>query len=338
MSDGALSSSGTEPLRIGILGAARIAPLSIVEPAAATGHRLVAVAARDVTRAEEFAAEHGVERVHESYAAVIDDPDVAVIYNPLPNSLHAEWNIRAAEAGKHVLSEKPSAVDAEEAGRVRDAVDAAGVVFMEGFHYPYHPLFRRVGQLLDEGAIGEVQHIEAILTMPAPPASDPRWSRELGGGSTMDLGCYSLSALRLLSPYAGGEPHVVSAWREDRAGRPGVDERLFVEVVYPSGATGSGGSDMDCAERDFHLLVRGSSGEIVVPMFPVPHEGDSLVLRRSGLDEVVEHLGTRSSYTYQLEAFADAVRTGASVITDAAWSVGTMEMVDAAFAASRRPE
>ena len=109
MSDGALSSSGTEPLRIGILGAARIAPLSIVEPAAATGHRLVAVAARDVTRAEEFAAEHGVERVHESYAAVIDDPDVAVIYNPLPNSLHAEWNIRAAEAGKHVLSEKPSA-------------------------------------------------------------------------------------------------------------------------------------------------------------------------------------------------------------------------------------
>ena len=95
---------------------------------------------------------------------------------------------------------------------------------------------------------------------------------------------------------------------------------------------------MDCAERDFHLLVRGSSGEIVVPMFPVPHEGDSLVLRRSGLDEVVEHLGTRSSYTYQLEAFADAVRTGASVITDAAWSVGTMEMVDAAFAASRRPE
>ncbi|HET7802498.1 MAG TPA: Gfo/Idh/MocA family oxidoreductase [Humibacillus xanthopallidus] len=335
MADGAVSPTVAEPLRIGILGAARIAPLSIVSPAAATGHRLVAVAARDVARARAFACEHGVERALESYAAVIDDPDVEVVYNPLPNSLHAEWNIRAAEAGKHVLSEKPAALNADEAMRVRDAVAAAGVVFMEAFHYPYHPLFQRVCRLLADGAVGDVQHVEAILKMPAPPDSDPRWSSELGGGSTMDLGCYSLSALRLLSPYAGGEPRVVSAWREDRPGRPGVDERLFVEVAYPSGATGSGGSDMDCSERDFHLLVRGSAGEIFVPMFPVPHEGDSLVLRLDGQPEIVEHLGTRSSYTYQLEAFADAVRRGSRVVTDAEWSVGNARLMEDSFAACR---
>jgi len=337
MADGERAGSG--PLRIGILGAARIAPLSIARPAAVTGHRLVAVAARDVGRAREFAAEHGVERVHESYAAVVDDPEVEVVYNPLPNSMHAQWSIRAAEAGKHVLSEKPASMNSEEARLVRDAVDAAGVVFMEGFHYPYHPLFLRVCRLLAEGVIGEVQHVEAILRMPAPPDSDPRWSRELGGGATMDLGCYSLSALRLLGRYAGGEPRVVSAWRADRAGTRGVDERLFVEVAYPSGATGSGGSDMDCAERHFRLLVRGTAGEIVVPMFPVPHEGDSLVLRRRGPghQEVVEHLGTRSSYTYQLETFAAAVRTGSPVTTDAAWSLANRELMDAAFGAAVRP-
>lgn len=326
-----------QPLRIGILGAARIAPLSIVEPAAATGHRLVAVAARDAGRARAFAAEHGVDRVHESYAAVLDDPDVEVVYNPLPNALHAEWNLRAAEAGKHVLAEKPSALDAAQARRVRDAVAASGVVFMEAFHFPYHPLMRRLCALLDQSAVGEIRHVRAVLTMPAPPDGDPRWSRQLGGGATMDLGCYGIAALRLLGRYVGGEPRVLSARGEDRAGRPGVDERLFLEVAYPSGATGTAGSDMDSADRDMALTVTGDAGEVVAPMFAVPHEDDSLVIRRHGEPEVVEHLGTRTSYTYQLEAFASAVRNGRAVTTDADWAVATMELVDAAYRAAGRP-
>ncbi|MGW5238340.1 Gfo/Idh/MocA family protein [Monashia sp. NPDC004114] len=326
-----------EPLRIGILGAARITSLSLVAPATATGHRLVAVAARDGGRARDFAAEHGVERVHESYADVLADPEVEAVYNPLPNSRHAEWNIRAAEAGKHVLAEKPSALDAAEAQRVRNAVTASGVVFLEAFHYPYHPLFARVCALLGDGAVGEVEHISAVLRMPAPPDHDPRWSSELGGGATMDLGCYSLSCLRLLGRYAGGEPRVVGAWADERPGRPGVDERLFVDLEYPSGATGFGGSDMDATDRDMALTVRGTRGEIVVPMFPVPHEGDSLVLGRAGSEAVVEHLGTRTSYTYQLEAFAAAVRTGAPVVTNADWSVANLELVDAAYLAAGLP-
>ena len=323
-----------DPLRIGVLGAARIAPLSIVEPASATGHRLVAVAARDVQRAKDFAGAHGVERVHETYADVLADPAVEVVYNPLPNSLHAEWNVRAAEAGKHVLAEKPSASTAAEAARVRDAVAASGVVFMEAFHYPYHPLLRRLCALLDQAVLGELRHVEAILRMPAPPDSDPRWSRELGGGATMDLGCYSISALRLLGRFVGGEPRMVSARGDTRPGRPGVDERLFLEVTYPSGATGSGGSDMASERRDMSLTVTGERGEIVLPMFPVPHEDDSLVIRRQGEPEVVEHLGTRTSYTYQLEAFASAVRNGRAVTTDADWAVGNAAMIQAAYAAS----
>ncbi len=328
------SSPTEEPLRLGILGAARITSLSVVAPAAATGNRLVAVAARDAARAESFAAEHGIERVLQSYADVLADPDVEAVYNPLPNAFHAEWNVRAAEAGKHVLAEKPSALDAAEARRVRDAVHASGVVFMEAFHYPYHPLFQRVCTLLTEDAVGQVQRIEAVLRMAAPPDEDPRWSRELGGGATMDLGCYALSCARLLGRFAGGEPRVVAARADVRAGHPGVDERLFADLSFPSGATGLAGSDMDSADRDMSLTVIGSTGELVVPMFAVPHEDDALVLCRDGQPEVVEHLGTRTSYTYQLEAFASAVRYGTPVLTDADWSVGNAELVDAAYAAS----
>jgi predicted dehydrogenase len=137
-----------EPLRIGILGAARIAGKAIAEPAKLTGARLVAVAARDSDRAEAFAAEHGVERVHASYDDVINDPEVEAIYNPLANGLHGPWNLKAIAAGKHVLTEKPSASNATEAAQVRDAARERGVTVMEGFHYLFHPVTRRLQERL----------------------------------------------------------------------------------------------------------------------------------------------------------------------------------------------
>ena len=137
-----------EPLRIGVLGAARISDKAIIEPARNTGHRLVAVAARDRNRAEQFAQDGNIERVLDSYQEVIDDPEVEAIYNPLPNGLHGPWNLRAIAAGNHVLSEKPSASNAAEARDVRDAVNASGVKFMEAFHYRYHPVMKRMLCLL----------------------------------------------------------------------------------------------------------------------------------------------------------------------------------------------
>lgn len=325
------------PLRIGILGAARIAELAIVQPAAATGHRLYAVAARDERRARDFASRHGVERVHASYADLLADPEVEAVYNPLANGLHGPWNRRALEAGKHVLTEKPSAANAAEAQQTRDTVRRTDRVFMEAFHYPYHPLFGRVCELLDVEAVGQITRMEAVLRMTPPEDADPRWQLDLAGGSTMDLGCYSLSCLELLGRrYAGGPPHVTSARAEQRAGHDGVDERLFAELEFPAGIEGLAGSDMAADDWSFHLTVTGTGGEIHVPFFPRPHEDDSLVLRR-GDDERVEHLGNRSSYTYQLEAFAAAVRDGAPVVTDADFSVRVMELVDASYAAAGLP-
>ena len=164
------------PLRLGVLGASRISPTSIVEPARLTGARLIAVAARDRTRAEDFAKQYGVERVHGSYADVISDPEVEAIYNPLANGLHAEWNLAAIAAGKHVLSEKPFAADAPEAREVRDAGKRAGLAVVDGFHYLYHPVTRRLHELLDTGELGELQRVETTMRIPAPEPEDPRWS------------------------------------------------------------------------------------------------------------------------------------------------------------------
>ena len=144
-----------EPLRIGVLGAARISELSIAAPAAATGTRLVAVAARSRDRAQTFADTHGVERVLDSYADVIADPEVEAVYNPLTNNLHAPWNRAAILAGKHVLTEKPFASNAVEAAEVRDLARDRSLVLFEGFHYLYHPLTRRLQELLTDSELGE---------------------------------------------------------------------------------------------------------------------------------------------------------------------------------------
>ena len=170
---GLISVTSTGPLRLGVLGAARIAEIAIIGPAHATGARLVAVAARDRGRAESFAAQHGFERVLESYQEVLDDPEVEAVYNPLANGLHGPWNLRAIEAGKHVLTEKPFASNAEEARRVRDAAKAAGVHVVEAFHYAYHPLMVRMIELAGGDEIGDLQAVEARMLMPPPAAGDP---------------------------------------------------------------------------------------------------------------------------------------------------------------------
>src|SRR5215207_135881 len=228
-----------DPLRIGILGAARIAELAIVSPAHTTGHRLVAVAARDRRRAEAFAASHGVERVLDSYSDVVSDPEVEVVYNPLANSLHGPWNLAAIAAGKHVLSEKPFASNADEAREVRDAAVTAGVTVIEGFHYLFHPVTRRLHQLLDSGELGALRHVEVVMDMPAPDDDDdPRWSLLLAGGALMDIGCYALHAQRMLALWAGGPPRLIAAQGGERAGHPGVDEWLTASLEFPDGATG----------------------------------------------------------------------------------------------------
>ncbi|MCL8024262.1 Gfo/Idh/MocA family protein [Nocardioides bruguierae] len=328
-----------EPLRIGLLGAARISETSLVKPALATGVRLVAVAARSRERAEAFAARHGVERVLDSYADVIADSDVEAVYNPLANSLHAAWNVAALEAGKHVLTEKPSASNHAEASWVRERFAAtsarfAGQVFMEGFHYVYHPMFVRLLEIVASGEVGEVRHVESTLLMPAPDDSDPRWDLALAGGAIMDLGCYALHAQRVLGAHAGGAPVVTGARGEQHS--PGVDAWADVEVAFPGGATGLARCSMTSGHWEMAVHVHGTRGSVSVPDLLYREDDDRVVVRASpeaGGAERVEHGGTDSTYTHQLRAFTAAVRHGAAVATDADDAVATMALVDDAYRA-----
>jgi predicted dehydrogenase len=325
--------SRDEPLRIGVLGAARITELSLVGPARTTGHRLVAVAARDRSRAEAFADEHDVERVVDSYADLLADPEVEVVYNPLANGLHGPWNLAALAAGKHVLTEKPSASNAEEAAEVREAVAKSGTVFMEAFHYLFHPVTRRLHELLASGELGELQRVETLVAIPAPDDADPRWSLTLAGGAVMDLGCYGLHAVRMLAPWAGGAPRLVAARGGERAGAPGVDEWLDAELEFPGGATASARCHMAYGELEMSCRIVGSAGEALAPNFVLPHLDDRVVVRTAE-GERTERLGTRSSYTYQLEAFAAHVRRDAPLPLDADDALATMSLIDEAYRAA----
>jgi predicted dehydrogenase len=313
-------------LRIGVLGASRIADLALVGPAQQLGHRLVAVAARDWGRAETFAEKHGVERVLNSYADVVADPEVNAIYNPLANSLHAPWNLAAVKAGKPVLTEKPFARNRSEAMQVADAAQAAGVPVVEGFHYLYHPVTRRALALAVDGTIGEMHHVEVRMAMPEPDASDPRWSFDMAGGALMDLGCYGLHIMRRL-----GHPSIIRAHAKERA--PGVDEWCDVELGFPGGATGLSANTMSAPDHSFTLRIVGTKGDLFVHNFIKPNEDDRLTIRTQS-DTRVEHHGTRTSYSYQLEAFAAHVLGGAPMPIDTADSVQNMAYVDAAYRAA----
>ncbi|MEU6141941.1 Gfo/Idh/MocA family oxidoreductase [Streptomyces sp. NPDC047081] len=341
-----MSETSREPLRIGVLGAARITERALIDPARTTGHRVVAVAARDRSRAEAFAAEHGVERVAGSYAELLADPEVEVVYNPLANGLHGPWNLAALAAGKHVLSEKPSASNAEEAAEVREAVAKSGAAFMEGFHYLFHPVTRRLHEILDSGELGDLQRVETMVAIGAPDATDPRWSLPLAGGAMMDLGCYSLHAQRMLAPWAGGAPSLVSARGGERsemgvppdgvwgrAGAPGVDEWLDAELAFPNGVTGSARCHMAYDGLEMSCRIVGTKGEALAPNFVLPHLDDRLVVRTAE-GERTERLGTRSSYTYQLEAFAARVREGAPLSLDADDALATMTLIDECYRAA----
>jgi predicted dehydrogenase len=324
---------GAAPLRIGVLGAARISGVAIIEPAHATGARLVAVAARDRGRAEEFAARNGIERVLDDYQAVLDDPEVEAVYNPLANGLHGPWNLRAIAAGKHVLSEKPYASNAQEARTVRDAAAAAGVHCVEAFHYRYHPVMNRMLEIAASGEIGDLQLVEARMLMPPPAAGDPRWDAALAGGGLMDVGCYAIHGIRDFAHLAGGEPAVVSARGGEVPQYPGTDAWLTAELTYPNGVPATLSSSMTHGVLDFSLRVVGSRGAAYAPSFVIPHADDRVCVTVGTLQRV-EELGRRTSYTYMLEAFARTVRLGDPFLTDADDAVVTMELIDEAYRAA----
>ena len=215
-------------VRIGILGAARIAPSALIKPARETSEVVVAaVAARDVSRAQAFAAKHGIAKAHDSYEALIADPDLDAVYNPLPNGLHGRWTRAALDAGKHVLCEKPFTANAAEAREVAELAAKSDRVVMEALHYRYHPCASRIEEILASGELGKLERVEAHWCFWMPKFSDIRYDYSLAGGALMDLGCYAVDIVRR---FGGSTPEVVSAQAKLRGprGGPGDDGRVAV--------------------------------------------------------------------------------------------------------------
>jgi predicted dehydrogenase len=317
-------------LRIGLLGAAKIAPSAIVAPAKAVPEvSLVSVAARDPARAKEFAAKHNIPRIHDSYDAMIADPAIDALYIPLPNGLHGQWAIKAAKAGKHVLCEKPIAANAEEATAMAEAARDAGKVLMEAFHYRYHPLAQRMADIVASGELGEIKHVRATMCFPLPLFKDIRYNFSLAGGTMMDAGCYAVHIARLLG---GSDPDVTSA--VPKLLNPNIDRAMEAQLRFKSGATGT----VTVSMWSWKLLniscgVVGSKGEMSV-FNPVAPQAYHRLTVKTDKGKRSENLGNRPTYLYQLEAFTDAVLRGKPVLTSAEDGIVNMRIIDDIYRAA----
>jgi predicted dehydrogenase len=319
------------PLRIGILGAARIVPMALIRPAKrVTEATVTSIAARDPVKARAFAAKHGIPRVHESYEALLADPELDAIYNPLPNGLHCEWTIRALRAGKDVLCEKPIASNAAEAQQMADVARETGRVLVEAFHWRYHPLAKRVKQLLADGAIGAPRHYEAVLAIPIGLSrNDIRWKWELAGGALMDAGCYTISMVRHLSE---AEPEVVSA--QALLWSPQVDRRMDAKLRFADGRSAAITASMwSRTLLKMALRIEGERGEIRVFNPIAPHLYHRLTVRTPS-GTIRERVPGEATYTSQLRAFVDHVRNGKPVPTGPEDAVANMRVIDAVYRAA----
>jgi predicted dehydrogenase len=320
-------------VRVGVLGAARIAPLAVINPAKGNSEVVIAaVAARDASRAQAFAAKHGIPRVHDSYDALIADPDVDAVYNPLPNGLHGRWTRAALAAGKHVLCEKPFTANAAEASEIADLAANSDRVVMEAFHYRHHPVNRRVEEIIASGELGKLKRVEAAMCFPLPKFSDIRYNYSLAGGATMDAGCY---AVHMVRTFGGSTPEVVRAQAKLRD--PKVDRAMTAELRFAAGHTGR----VRCSMWSTDLLrisarVIGDQGELAVLNPVIPQLFHRLSVR-SADGKRTERFSRRASYAYQLDAFAAAVLRGAPVMATPEDAVENMTVIDAIYRAAGLP-
>ena len=314
------------PVRIGILGAARIAPPALIKPAQKNDEIVVAaVAARDSSRAQAFATKHGIVRVHDSYEALIADPDLDAIYNPLPISLHGKWTRAAIAAGKHVLCEKPFTANAAEAREVAELAANSDRVVMEAFHYRYHPCALRVEEIIASGELGKLERVDAHWCFWMPKFSDIRYNYSLAGGAPMDLGCYAVDMARR---FGGSTPEVVSA--QAKLHGPQVDRAMTAQLRLPAGIPVRSTARCGRPIYPFTAKVVGDRGELRLHPL-IPFQRFSV---RSTNAKRVESFPGHSTYANQLDAFASAVLRGEPVKTTPEEAIENMTVIDAIYRAA----
>ncbi|MDL1901183.1 Gfo/Idh/MocA family oxidoreductase [Anaerolineae bacterium CFX9] len=321
----------TRTIRWGILSTARIGATRLI-PAirAAQNAEVAAVASRSLEKARTFAAANDIPKAFGSYEELLASPEIDAIYIPLPNSEHAIWSIRCAEAGKPTLCEKPLASNAEEARRMVEAFEARGVPFAEAFMYRFHPQHQRVKSLIADGAIGQMRLISASFTFPIRSEENIRLSAALAGGALMDVGCYCISAMRHLT---GEEPQQVLALASFGA-VSGVDETISGVLRFPSGVMGH----FDASLRAFKVHtyeVRGTEGRLQVERAFNPENDDTII--RYWRDEDYREITIPGDNQYRLmiEDFSDAILTGRSPRYPAQDSVNNMRVIDDLLASAR---
>jgi predicted dehydrogenase len=287
-------------IRWGLLSTARINRAVILPIQKSRRGVLSAVASRDEAKARAYAQERNIPRTFGSYQALLDDPEIDVIYNPLPNSLHAEWSIRAVRAGKHVLCEKPLATSVEEVDQMMVAAQETGKVIAEAFMYRHHPQTLKVKELVSSGAIGQLRLVRGTFSFTLNRAEDIRLNAFLNGGSIWDIGCYPISYARFLT---GAEPMEVFGWQT--TGTSGVDEAFVGEMRFP----GEVYAQFDCSFRmpfRASMEIIGSAGIINIKEPYKPKRLATIVVDRGEQSE--RHL-VRSGdlYAGEIEDMHDAI-------------------------------
>jgi predicted dehydrogenase len=315
----------------GFLSTARINDFLLAGARRSDRVEVVAVASRERTRAEAYARAKGIERAHATYEALLEDPDVEAVYISLPNSLHVEWSIRALEAGKHVLCEKPLTGRVEEAERAFEAAEQADRLLMEAFMYRHHPQTERLRALILDGAVGELRTIFSVLAYDLLADSelsrDVRLSRELEGGALMDLGCYPVSISRFL---CGTEPERVQGTQV--LGPTGVDMTFVGMMQFPCGTIATFDSSFSMPDRQ-NILIVGSEGMLRAKSAFHPERVLEVELERDGKVEPIQ-VDENDPYRLELENMSDAIRAKAQPLLDRDDAIGQARVINALYRAA----
>ncbi len=314
-------------LRWGLLSTARINRRLVPAIRAAERAELVGVASRSLQRAEACAKEWDIPRIYGGYQSLLDDPDVDVVYVSLPNSLHAEWTVRAAEAGKHVLCEKPLAVSVAGCEQILSAAESAGVVVVEAVMYLHHPLLREARRMVEEGAVGRLTLVRGALSFFLDRPDDVRWKPELGGGALWDVGSYPVSFIRRMA----GEPEQVFGWQS--LAESGVDETFAGLLLYQSAMLGV----FDCGFRTpwrSEAQVFGTEGTMIVEGPYTIGAGSRILLRRDSEEEELT-LPEIHPYQCEVEALTAAVLDGAPLPVSLASSRANVATMSALYESAR---
>ena len=293
-------------LRWGIIGPGRIAPRLVRGLAANPRGELVAVASRDASRAATFAATHGIARSFGAYEDLLADPDIDVVYIALPNHLHAPWAIRALEAGKHVLCEKPLALTAEDVDAIIAASERAGRVAAEAFMYLHHPQIIRTVELARSGALGSLELVNGTFSFFLDHPGDPRVEPTMGGGSLWDVGCYPVSLARRI---AGEEPDGLSAFArfDDR----GVDQTFLGQLRFPGGLLAQFDCGFAAPDRE-RVEIVGSEATLVLdaPFLPEPDGPPPRVTMWRGRESTPVPVDSLDQYAAEVEDLTGVILDG----------------------------